>query len=82
MPAKTEEAKKEAFSLTDWLVEGIEGVAEKGKEMEFIPAEFRSHVKAAQRESLLALRSLLDSAITTLEEQEPEPKKVTKIKVE
>jgi hypothetical protein len=82
MPAKTDDAKGEVFSLTDWLVEGIEGMAAKSKELEFIPAEFRTHVKAARRESLLALRSLLDSAIATLEEHEPAPKKVTKIKVE
>jgi len=82
MPAKTEEKKTEAFSVTDWLVEGVEGMAEKGKSLDFIPDEFKSHVKAARKESLLALRSLLDNAISTLEEQEPAPKKVTKIKVE
>jgi len=82
MPAKKEDTKTDTFSVTDWLIEGVEGMAEKGKTLDFIPGEFKSHVKAAQRESLLALRSLLDSAISTLEEQEPAPKKVTKIKVE
>ena len=72
----------EEFSVTDWLAEGIEGIGTRGKTLDFVPIEFKTHVKAAHRESLLALRSLLDNAISWLEEEQPEPKKVAKIKVE
>jgi len=82
MAERTRKESKE-FSVTDWIVEGIEGISEKGKAATFIPSEFRSHVKAANREALLALRSLLDKAIETFEEEEKaEEKKVTKVKVE
>ena len=82
MTAKKGKLEAEEFSFTDWLVEGVEGMSEKGKAIEFVPAEFKSHVKAANREGLIALRSLLDNAISWFEEEEPEPKKVTKVKVE
>jgi hypothetical protein len=36
-----------------------------------LPEETRSHLRAARREQLLALRSLLDSAIDKLEKREP-----------
>lgn len=82
MAERTRKESKE-FSVTDWIVEGIEGISEKGKTATFIPSEFRSHVKAANREALLALRSLLDKAIEAFEEEEKaEEKKVTKVKVE
>ena len=39
----------------------------------FVPQEFRQHVRAARREQLLAVRSLLNAAIQRLEETgEPE----------
>ncbi len=79
---ETTRKKPEEFSFTDWLVEGIEGITAKGKSAAFLPQEFRSHVKAANREALLALRSLLDKAIEWFEEEEKTEKKVTKIKVE
>ena len=52
-----------------------------------IPKEFWQHGRAARREALLALRSLVDSAISRLEEKEnPAPKSTpqrkTKVEVE
>lgn len=35
-----------------------------------VPAESRQHVRAAQKEMLLALRGLIDSAIECVEEKE------------
>ena len=45
-----------------------------------VPDEARGHVKAARKEMLLALRSLIDAAIARSEE--PEKKQPTKIEVE
>lgn len=44
------------------------------------PEDFWKHQRAAQREMLLSLRSLLDAAIESLEEKPP--RKAQKIKVE
>ncbi len=38
-----------------------------------VPAESRQHVRAAQKEMLLALRGLIDSAIACVEEKEKAP---------
>lgn len=46
------------------------------------PSEFRRHVMAAQREQLLAVRSLLDAVIDRLGPQEMQPKRATKVDVE
>jgi hypothetical protein len=52
-----------------------------------IPKEFWQHGRTARREALLALRSLVDSAINRLEEKEnpapkPTPQRKTKVEVE
>ncbi len=76
-----EEAKE--FVFEDWLAEGIRACKagfRKGRGREFLPAEFRAHLKAARKEMLLAMRSLIDAAIERTEEKPK--KKTTKIKVE
>lgn len=49
-----------------------------------LPEEFWEHRRAAQREALLAVRSLIDAALERLEEEEraARPKRVKKIEVE
>ncbi|MDP2727909.1 MAG: hypothetical protein Q8P59_10245 [Dehalococcoidia bacterium] len=48
-----------------------------------LPIETRSHVRAAQKEMLLAARSLVDEAIRYVEETEkPKAKKRTRIEVQ
>ncbi len=49
-----------------------------------LPGDFRRHMRAAQREQLLALRSLLDSTIERLEkaEERKPAKRATKVEVE
>jgi len=48
-----------------------------------IPKEVRKHIRISHKEKLLALRSLLDSAIARLEkEKETEKKKPEKVKIE
>lgn len=48
-----------------------------------VPPEARTHIKAAEKEFLLALRSLLDAAIECIEKSEkPKAKERTKIEVQ
>ena len=47
---------------------------------EILPKEARGHIKAARKETLLTLRSLIDAAIGQMEEAEK--KRQTKIEVE
>jgi len=51
--------------------------------IDFIPCEARDHLLAAQKEFLLALRALVDTAISRMEEHERgETIRRTEIKVE
>lgn len=43
--------------------------------LDFVPQEAKKHLKAARREKLLALRSMLDVKIKDLEEAEKRPAK-------
>ncbi|MBI2955240.1 MAG: hypothetical protein HYY30_13075 [Chloroflexi bacterium] len=48
-----------------------------------VPAEFRRHMMAANREFLLAIRSLLDTQIERLDRKEKEAgRKATRVNVE
>lgn len=47
-----------------------------------LPEDFKKHSLAASRELLLAIRSLLDVAIKSLEEEEVPRRKAKEIKVE
>lgn len=48
-----------------------------------IPEEVKKHIRTSHKERLLALRALLDTAITRLEkEKEPEKKKTEKVKID
>jgi hypothetical protein len=74
-------AEEREFDLEDWLAEGVKGFRATCKELRpFLPEEFRQHTKAARREMLMAMRSLLDAAIACTEEKPK--KKATKIEVE
>jgi hypothetical protein len=76
--------EQKEFVFEDWLAEGSKGFRACCKEYSpFLSEEFRQHTKAARREMLLAMRSLLDAAIEHTEEKEEKPKrKATKIEVE
>jgi hypothetical protein len=64
------------FVLTDWLREGCEGIQQKlehnlkHKTRHFDTTEFRTHVRNARREQLLAIRSLVDSALECVKGEE------------
>lgn len=81
---KTEEEKQ--LSWEDHLAEAIKAFRGEMKELraEWLPAEFHTHRRAAQKEMLLAWRSLIDARIEKLEKAEKEKTtpKATKIKVE
>ena len=71
---------EEEFLLEDWLADGVKGLRSYLKGEKVLPKEFAEHMRAAHKEMLLAMRSLLDAAIQRAEEK-PE-RKATKIKVE
>ena len=48
----------------------------------FLPEEARQHLRAARREQLLALRSLLDKAIERAEKPEKPKRKAERVKVD
>lgn len=74
MSAKATQAEEKEFDLEQWLREGIQGLRRslKCRPPTLLPEEFKTHTRAARKEMLLAVRSLLDSAIRELEET-PEP---------
>jgi hypothetical protein len=82
--AKTDEEKE--LTWEDHLADAIKAFRKEMKEGrgEMFPAEFRAHRRAAQREMLLAWRSLIDARIEKLEKAEKEKSaaKATRIKVE
>ena len=74
-------AKEREFVFEDWLAEGIKGFRGCCKKLSpHLTEEFHQHTQAARREMLLAMRSLIDTAIECAEEKPK--KKATKIKVE
>jgi hypothetical protein len=83
MAEKKAEAKVEEFDLEEWLADGIKGLRHtlKGKRPQILPEGFKEHTRAARKEMLLAVRSLLDTAIEELEKEPEEPQKATKIEV-
>jgi hypothetical protein len=80
MPVKatqTEETRHEEFDLEKWLKEGATGLRRCLKcspPGPRLPEEFKTHTRAARKEMLLAVRSLLDSAIKEFEEAAPSAK--------
>ncbi len=74
------------FVFTDWVKEGAEGMRakmeEKREKMEkrfqkrtrIDTSEFRAHMRKAREERLLAIRSLVDSALACVKGEETETK--------
>ena len=76
-------AEERDFDFEDWLAEGVRGCRASYKKLSpHLTEEFRQHTKAARREMLLAMRSLLDAVIERVEEKPELKRKTTKIKVE
>ena len=68
--------KKQGEDWEDHLVAGLKGLRRELKNgmKDFPTKEFRIHTRAARREMLLAIRSLIDRAIEKTEEKPEEPK--------
>lgn len=67
--------------LISWIRENTPGMM--GRRLSgLLPAEFREHMRAAQREQMLAIRSLLDAAIGRMEKEEKPRRRATKVEVE
>jgi hypothetical protein len=84
MAEKKTAPEAEEFNLEDWLEEGIQGLRRtlKGKRPQIFPDQFKQHTRAARKEMLMAVRSLLDQAVEEIEEEGDAPKKAKKIDVE
>lgn len=69
MSAKATQAEEKEFDLEEWLREGIQGLRRSLRcRVPALPEGFKMHTRAARKEMLLAVRSLLDSAIREPEE--------------
>ena len=67
--ASEAEAVAQEFDLENWLKEGISGLRRSLRcRPPMVPQEFKMHTRAARKEMLLAVRSLLDTAIQELED--------------
>lgn len=64
-PARTPASERdEAFNFVAWLADGATGILEELRHNDLgLTEEFWTHAYAARRESLLALRSFLDTVI-------------------
>ncbi len=73
---KMDEGKLHGKDWEDHLATGLKGMRAdmKDKMKDFPTTEFRTHMRAARREMLLAFRSLIDKAIEKTEEPPEEPK--------
>jgi hypothetical protein len=72
MAEKAKAGPVEEFVFEDWLRDGLEGVRSKLEKKtggRFDTSGFCTHMRNARREKLLAIRSLIDSAIEFLDKQ-------------
>lgn len=77
-PRRPRTERDSAFNAVDWLAEGAMGMLEELRHNDLgLPAEFWSHAYAAQREGLLAARTLLDHLVTYTEKKAGTPSKST-----
>ena len=77
MSSKAAEPEEQEFDLETWLNEGFKGLRRtlQGKRRPpMLPEQFREHTRAARKELLLAVRSLLDAHIEESEEEAKPPK--------
>lgn len=75
-PRAGESAPAKEFTIEGWLRDGLDGIRSKveNRTGRFDTSSFRTHMRNARREQLLAVRSLIDSAIERLETGEEKAK--------
>ncbi len=73
---KMDEGKLHEKDWEDHMAAGIKGMRAEIKDQlkDFPTKEFRTHMRAARREMLLAFRSIIDKAIEETEKPPEEPK--------
>jgi hypothetical protein len=49
--------------------------------MNWLPDDFKTHMRAAQREQLLAMRSLIDAALERIDEREKGSSKPRRVEI-
>lgn len=69
LPAGSASAGENAFSLEDWLSEGLRGLRGYLRS-QGLDDEFWGHMRAAEREFLLAWRCLIDARLRRWEERQ------------
>ncbi len=77
MAEPTNQILAEAFVFEDWLRDGLKGMRHEfearmkceSPRQRFDASEFKQHMRNARREHLLAVRSLIDSAIERLDKK-------------
>ena len=63
--------RRDSFDLAAWLLEGATGLFEEARHRDLgLSPAFWQHAKAARRETLLALRAVLDELIEKSERQD------------
>jgi hypothetical protein len=74
---EAEKRREEPFYVSEWLREGMHGMRHSLRMKRpgpLVPEQFKTHTRAARREMLLAVRSLLDSAIEKMRDEPEVPK--------
>lgn len=75
-PRRPKSQRENAFDLGAWLMQGVLGLSEELRHNDLgLPEEFWVHAYAARKETLLALRALVDAAIAKCDEEEARPQK-------
>ncbi len=75
-PRRPKSQRENAFDLGTWLMQGVLGISEELRHNDLgLPEEFWVHAYAARKETLLALRALVDAAIAKCDEEEAPPQK-------
>ena len=77
MPKADYDGPFKEFVFEDWLRESIEGFYDEVQEAkkQFEAENIRHHLRNASREQLLALRTVIDSAIDFIDKQEAKKNK-------
>lgn len=70
-PRRPKSERDTAFDFGAWLLDGLTGIAEEIQHNDLgLPEDFWIHAYAARKETLLALRALVDTAIERCDREE------------
>lgn len=73
-PPRRPRSERKAFDAISWLLEGITGLSEEIQHNDLgLSEEFWTHAYAARKETLLAVRALVDNALEQCETEADAP---------